>query len=283
MKGRPILLSSALIANVFLSGACPQPQPPTCEKQRPVQIRGLDPAENATVIDPKVTIGATLDFLIGPRPTYPPLELIVDGINVTKQSQYQLTGDIPVSNGGIGIERKPLSPGKHTAEVRFTNDQNKRVSYAWGFYVSPKSLVSPSTMSQSIPQTKKPPSPPVKTPNTTPSQVPNCEKQRPIQIEYLLPGENATIVNSNTVEVGLNFLPEPHPVVARSLRLIIDGVDLTRQSRFIAAKDSLTQPDDFLFKPSKPFSPGKHTAEVHFTDNQNKQYSYTWNFYVSAQ
>jgi hypothetical protein len=283
VKGNFILLSSALIANLFLSGACPQPQPPTCEKQRPIQIENLLPEENATLINPKAAVGANFDLLIGPRPIKSPLVLIVDGVNVTKQAQTEATGDIPTSSASIGFEPpKPLSPGKHTAEIRFADDQNKQVSYTWAFYVSPRSLERLSTPPQSAPQTKKLSSPLVTTPSTTPSQLPSCNKQRLTQISGLFPEENATVINPEAIYVGLDLLVGPRPLATRSLQLFIDKADVTKRSQFAAAKVSPTRSDVFFFKPSKPFSPGKHTAEVRFADDQNKQYSYTWNFYISA-
>ena len=98
----------------------------------------MTPNENAKVTNPKVTVVVIFEFLRGPRPILTPsLRLLIDGVDVTKQSQTVSTTDIPSSNGDIIFEPpQPFCAGKHTAEVRFANDQNKHFSYTWDFYLS---------------------------------------------------------------------------------------------------------------------------------------------------
>lgn len=110
------------------------------------------------------------------------------------------------------------------------------------------------------------------------------QTQRPSQIVKVSPDENAKLTNSEaTVSARFEFLRGSRPILPLSLKLLIDGVDVTEQSRIAATEDSPSSQGEILFKPSQPFSAGKHTAEVRFADDKDKQFSYTWNFYVPKE
>lgn len=108
------------------------------------------------------------------------------------------------------------------------------------------------------------------------------QNQKPIQIVKLTPSEDARLTNSKlTVVVSFDFTRGSKPIRAFGLRLLIDGVNVTKQSEIISTADIPTSYSEIRFKPSRPFSATKHTAEVQLIDDQNKlQHSYTWDFYV---
>lgn len=114
-------------------------QPPDNQQQakRPIQIVQLSPNEKAKSVSPDTTISARFDFLRGTRPIIPPsLRLVIDGSDVTQQARIAASDDIPSSRGEISFKpTQPFSTGKHTAQVRFANDNNQQSSYTWEFYV----------------------------------------------------------------------------------------------------------------------------------------------------
>jgi hypothetical protein len=314
MKASPTLLGSALIANLFLSGACPQPQPITCEKQRPVQIEALAPPENSLPLYSDVNIGVAFDVLPGRRPiNLHLLQLVVDKVNVTKQARVSDDKGFPNNQDRIFFTPpKPLSPGRHTAEVRFVDGHNKQYSYTWNFYI-PLNTTPPKQHNFNTPIPKgariSPQRDGIRVVETKEGdfkiqiskqraafyaglgswagsaqpQPPTCERQKPIQLDYLFPGENATVIKPK-VPIGANFdlLIGPHPILSQPV-LLLDGVDVTKQAQYSLLGDIPASSSTIGFEPPKPLSPGKHTAEVRFADDQGKQYSYTWNFYVLAQ
>ena len=106
---------------------------------------------------------------------------------------------------------------------------------------------------------------------------------RPSQLVKLTPDENARLANREaSVGARFNFSQGSRPIVPQSLKLIIDGVDVTQKAQIAASDDIPSSRGEISFKPSQPFSVGKHTAEVRFANDQNKQFSYKWNFYVPA-
>lgn len=107
------------------------------QTERPIQLVRLTPPENAKLVEPRVTVSASFEFLRGKRPIVPlSLRLLLDGVDVTEQSRIAATEDVPSSLGEILFEPSPpLASGQHTAEVRFANDQNEEFSYTWHFYV----------------------------------------------------------------------------------------------------------------------------------------------------
>ncbi len=116
------------------------------------------------------------------------------------------------------------------------------------------------------------------------SQPPNYQHQaeRPSQILRLTPEEKARAVNSDaTVSVRFDLLRGSHPILLPSLKLIVDGVDVTEQARIAATDDIPPSQGEISFKPERPLSPGKHTAEVGFSNDKNQKYSYSWEFDVS--
>jgi hypothetical protein len=116
------------------------------------------------------------------------------------------------------------------------------------------------------------------------SEPPNYQHQaeRPSQIVRLTPEEKARAVNSDaTVSVRFELLRGSHPILLPSLKLIVDGVDVTEQARIAATDDIPPSQGEISFNPERPLSPGKHTAEVGFSNDKNQQYSYSWEFDVS--
>jgi hypothetical protein len=65
--------------------------------------------------------------------------------------------------------------------------------------------------------------------------------------------------------------------------LILDGVDVTEQSRIAATEDIPSSQGEILFEPSQPLPSGQHTVEVRFADDQHEEFSYTWSFYVQSE
>lgn len=126
---------------VLLISACGQDpvqsQPQKGLTQRPIQIVGLTPDENATDVDRDIVVSARFQFLLGPRPILPgSLRLIIDSLDVTEQSRIAATDDAPASRGEISFTAtQPFASGKHTAIVKFANDQNEQFSYAWDFSI----------------------------------------------------------------------------------------------------------------------------------------------------
>jgi hypothetical protein len=110
------------------------------------------------------------------------------------------------------------------------------------------------------------------------------QAQRPIELVQVTPDENDRLTNSKiTVSARFEFLRGRRPVLPRSLKLLIDGVDVTRQSRIAATEDTPSSQGEILYTPSQPFSVGQHTAEVRFANDQDKPFSYTWNFYIQRR
>lgn len=98
----------------------------------------------------------------------------------------------------------------------------------------------------------------------------------------LTPKENVTLSNPQVnVSASFDLLRGSVPIVPLSLELIIDGVNVTKQSQITATDDIPASQAEILFQPPQPFSPGKHVVELRFANNQNQQFSYTWNFFVS--
>lgn len=112
-------------------------------------------------------------------------------------------------------------------------------------------------------------------------QIIKYKNQKPIQIRRVTPNENAKITNSKvTVLATFEFLRGPQPILPPSLRLLIDGVDVTEQSEIVSTTDIPSSLGEIHFEPHQPFSAGKHTVEVRFASKQKQQFSYTWDFYV---
>lgn len=112
-------------------------------------------------------------------------------------------------------------------------------------------------------------------------QIIKYKNQRPIQIRGVTPKENFMITNpKNNVGAGFDYLRGTRPILPLSLGLLIDGVDVTKQSEIISTTDILSSNGGINFEPPQPFSTGKHTTEVRFANDQNQQFSYTWDFYV---
>ena len=110
------------------------------------------------------------------------------------------------------------------------------------------------------------------------------QTKRPIQLVQLTPEENARSVNPEvTVIASFDFLSGSHPILPQSLRLILDGVDVTEQSRIAATEDMPSSQGEILYEPSQPLAVGQHTVEVIFANDQNEAYSYTWSFYVCSK
>jgi hypothetical protein len=116
-----------------------QPQPANSQNQtkRPSQLVRLTPEEKARTVNPDATISASFDLSRGPHPILlPSVKLIIDGVEVTQQARVAATDDFPPSRAEISFKPdQPFSAGKHIAEIRFANDQNRQSSYTWEFYV----------------------------------------------------------------------------------------------------------------------------------------------------
>jgi len=230
-----------------------------CEKQRPIQIIRLSPDENATVTDAKVTLSALLELLKG-RGIVPPrsLQLFLDGVDLTARSSIASSMDLPPSRGEIFYEpTEPFAFGKHTAEVQFANDQNERFSYSWNFCI------------EKVP---------------IPEEL-FCQEMRPIQIVGLFPGENATlfIQEVNSVGADFEFLKGGDIVPPASLRLFLDGDEVTSKAQVTTSMDVLTSRGRIEYKLLTPLASGKHTAEIRFANDRGRAFSYQWHFYTQQR
>jgi hypothetical protein len=112
-------------------------------------------------------------------------------------------------------------------------------------------------------------------------QILKYKNQRPIQIRKVTPNENAKLTNSEIIVVAsFEFLRGSQPILPRSLRLFIDEVNVTKQSQIVSTQDIPSSLGEIHFEPPHPLCAGKHTAKVQFANDQNQQFSYTWDFYV---
>jgi hypothetical protein len=94
------------------------------------------------------------------------------------------------------------------------------------------------------------------------------------QIANPSPAVNATNVNSDSA-ISAAFRPlNGVTLVPGSLKVLVDGKDVTR--------DSVITEDFFSYRPTQPFSPGSHEVILEFTNSQNLTRRVKWNFTVGS-
>lgn len=94
------------------------------------------------------------------------------------------------------------------------------------------------------------------------------------QIANPSPAVNATNVNSDSA-ISAAFRPlNGVTLVPGSLKVLVDGKDVTR--------DSVITEDFFSYRPAQPFSSGSHEVILEFMNSQNLTRRVKWNFTVGS-
>lgn len=119
-----LALSVVSLFLVALAG----PQPPWVLRELPPT--GSTPAHVAA-------IGAELDLTKAEGADPASLQLTVDGVDVTLRSTITMTRDWPPSFVSIVYTPTQLQPGAHRAEARLRTKDDRTLSYAWTFAISP--------------------------------------------------------------------------------------------------------------------------------------------------
>lgn len=103
---------------------------------------------------------------------------------------------------------------------------------------------------------------------------------RPPQLVEVYPCEDSTQTSVQYVGARLNFRLGEEADYS-SLRLFIDGVDVTNQSRIGGTRD--VPPSKWKIVSTSNFSePGKHDAEIRFQSKNGEIRSYRWSFLVKS-
>ena len=100
------------------------------------------------------------------------------------------------------------------------------------------------------------------------------------QVIEVYPSEDSTQTSVQYVGAKLNFQLGEEADYS-SLRLFIDGVDVTNQSRIGGTRD--VPPSRWRIGYTSNFSePGKHHAEIRFQSQNGEKKSYSWSFLVKS-
>jgi hypothetical protein len=110
---------------------------------RPPQIQSVSPPEELTQTEVRY-VGANFEFQLGEGVNPSSMQLFLDGVDVTNQSEISSTRDgctevsptcPPPSSGGIFYTLNRLEPGTHQVEIRFQTLNGTPQSYKWSFSV----------------------------------------------------------------------------------------------------------------------------------------------------
>jgi hypothetical protein len=101
---------------------------------RPAQLLEVFPPEESTQTYVQY-VAAALSFRLGEEADPTSVQLFVDGVDVTTQSQIGNTRDWPISHLEIGYTPNFSETGTHRAEVRFRTLDGKTKSYSWSFSI----------------------------------------------------------------------------------------------------------------------------------------------------
>ncbi|BAZ51406.1 hypothetical protein NIES4103_40550 [Nostoc sp. NIES-4103] len=116
---------SATVLSFFLM-ASSAPKPP--------QLLAVFPAKESTQNSVEY-IGAALNFRLGENAGPTSVQLLVNEVDVTKQSQIGGTRDWPPSKYVIRYTPNSLEPGTHHAELRFQTTNGTKEFYRWSFSI----------------------------------------------------------------------------------------------------------------------------------------------------
>ncbi len=100
-----------------------------CDTPSTAGIRLVTPMENSLADATGIVIGTSLDAQATT------MQLILDGIDVTPQARTTTARSAPMATDISFIPARPLIPGKHVAQLRFTDVNDARSCYRWAFYV----------------------------------------------------------------------------------------------------------------------------------------------------
>ncbi|MBN1324197.1 MAG: right-handed parallel beta-helix repeat-containing protein [Methanotrichaceae archaeon] len=129
-----------------------------------------------------------------------------------------------------------LAPGEHLVEVRASDRQGNENTSRWTFQIS-GDLTPPS-------------------------------------IEDLQPPDGSTLVYERPL-VSASLADAGSGVDPDSVRLMLDGVDVTGNSTVLSTK--------VWYTPTEPLANGNHDLEVALEDNSGNRNSSTWSFQISAE
>lgn len=113
--------------------------------------------------------------------------------------------------------------------------------------------------------------------------APSGEARRPVQITRVVPAPGARARPDTLVWVDLAPLKGSSTIRIDSLRLLVDGKDVTGQAQTAFTEDAPPSQGEIWFSPSPPFASGTHNAEVRFVDEEGHSFSYSWSFVVVAE
>ncbi|HVF61015.1 MAG TPA: hypothetical protein VNJ70_14505 [Thermoanaerobaculia bacterium] len=109
------------------------------------------------------------------------------------------------------------------------------------------------------------------------------QAERPVQIASVAPAEGAQVAaDAVVIIVRLDLTRGERPVSPTSLRLLLDGEDVTAAARVGATEDVPPSQADISYTPPAPLAAGEHRAEVRFVDDRGAAYSYAWSFTVAG-
>jgi hypothetical protein len=112
----------------------------TAKKQRPSQLLRISPDENKTSVNPEEYISVIFKSQGVNSIDQITLQLLVDGVDVTTQAKINPNYDTYNKAGIISFGTlQQFSLGKHTVEMRFADERDRKFAYAWNFSVSPGS------------------------------------------------------------------------------------------------------------------------------------------------
>jgi hypothetical protein len=106
--------------------------------------------------------------------------------------------------------------------------------------------------------------------------------RRPSQVTSVVPAPDARVRADTLVRVELAPTQGASTIRIDSLRLLVDGKDVTGQAQTAFTEDVPPSQGEIWFSPSPPFASGMHNAEVRFVDEEGQRFSYSWSFLVDA-
>lgn len=115
------------------------------------------------------------------------------------------------------------------------------------------------------------------------SPVASSEARRPVQITEVVPAPGARVRADTLIRVALAPAQGSSTIRIDSLRLLVDGRDITGKARTAFTEDVPPSQGEISFSPSSPFASGRHDAEVRFVDEEGHLFSYPWSFLVVVE
>ncbi len=105
----------------------------------------------------------------------------------------------------------------------------------------------------------------------------NQNISRPAYVMQVFPSENSIQSSINSISADLNFAQEQIQVELSSIQLILNGVDVTSQTRIAGTRNY--PPSSLTMEHVIPhLKSGKYSAEILFRTKNGKSQSYKWSF-----